>query len=492
MTAALHSLGFTDLTLFERKANVLMDQAYASHRIVHPGYNTWPLTREFASTTRFPFLNWFAGPCDKVIKALRQEWETEWLGRLRSNTVKFGTVVKKVELDPTNSRIDVSYTEHPRRPGRDSFDYVFVALGFGSEKGATLSDSTSGRYWNVDTIRQVAEDHEKRRLLCVGDGDGALIDCARLAYRGNVFAIAAKLMAKLSSDSSRPEDRLLWKRHRTAKEIEICEAEERASAPGVSEEEGAQYLDSFYRGFVDRLSPDETKILEEYRIKREGFFSKRELHLVGRGKHPFRPGNAPINKLILAYLLTKQSVIYHQGELVEATKKVPATLSVASNCPNYDQFDYRVVRIGADPPAEGLFEGLKGALRTPLHLKVTDYSPGAVAPNDFLVGLNQEEYQRQKPGTLHYTEKMRPMIGQFLRTYCRDPNGGASGAVSYGEYKGGGLIVVEQHQDLTRAANKVGGFDWQLFGIPIVSEDINRQNERTKVSLDPSVGEQKR
>ncbi|MDB5527342.1 MAG: hypothetical protein JWR51_445 [Devosia sp.] len=487
MTAALHSLGFTNLTLFERKANVLMDQAYASHRIVHPAYNTWPLTHEFASTTRFPFLNWFAGPCDKVVKALRAEWESEWLGRLQTNTVRSGTIVKKVVRETSGDRIEVHYTQHPRHPKRETFDYVFVTLGFGSEKGVALSDNTSGRYWNVDTIRQVAEDHEKPSLLCVGDGDGALIDCARMAYRCNVFDLATRLMAKLSSDGDRPPDHRDWKRRKTAKEQEICDAENRASDRGVSPEKGAELLDEFYRGFVKRLSPDESKILEDFRIKPEGFFSKRELHLVARGKSPFRPGNAPINKLIVAYLLEKKSVIYHRGDFVEATKTAPAKLVVPSGCPQFNDFDYRVVRIGADPPAEMLFRGIKKTHNTALHLKVTDYHPGAIAPDEFLRGLNQEDFQKQKPGTLHHTEKMKPMIGQFLGTYCKDPKGGPAARVSYGKYQGGGLIVVEQHQDLTRAANKVGGFDWQLFGIPIVSEDINRKAERENPTFDPSV-----
>lgn len=488
LTAALHSLGFSNLELLERKAGVLLDQAYASHRLVHPGYNTWPIVDEFTSTTRFPFLNWFAGPSDKVVSALRREWEGEWLDRLSEGAFRAGCHVRTVAFDETGDCVTVEYEHCLNGNETASFDYVFIALGFGIEKATSLSDSRAGRYWDVDTIQSVAEDHEKKLLLCIGDGDGALIDCARLAYRSNVFQIAASVMAALSSDAQRPPNQWEWRRTKTDTEQKICDAERKAAETGLSRDDSTKLLFEFYTGLVRSLSRKVRGILNDALVGNDGFFRNRQIHLVGRSPFPFLPGTAPINKLIMAHLIAEGAVIYHRGELVGGERDDKFRLDLCDlEGPKFEDFDYCVVRIGAEPPIETMFENFKPEHKSELTFQLNDFPPGAIDPNIFLDSFDLDSRSKKTPGTAQNAEFKKRHIAQFLQTYCRTKSGSSTQIYEVKKCDSGdpgrSQIVVLKHEYLENAANLLGGYDWHLFGIPLVSEDVNKNRDRENVNI---------
>lgn len=474
LMAALHCLGFTRLKLFERKSSVLMDQAYASHRLVHPSYNTWPFANEHASTTRFPFLNWFAGPCDKVVAALRREWQEDWAGRFAEDAVEPACVVQDVAFDEGEDRVRITYVRHGSPVAQAHLcHFAFAAFGYGVEKSTLLSEQTSGRYWHMDTIQPTVNDHEKRRFLCVGDGDGALIDCARLAYSGDVFDIATELMGALSSDAKRPDDVFNWTRTKGAIEQRICRAEANAANSSKSAAQVTLELRDFYLELVKSLSSDERTILDRGIIKREGFFAEREVHLVGRSEAPFQPGTAPINKLILAHLIGRKLVTYHKGELKPLKRGTSARLVTDASCPEFQDFDYRVIRIGSEPPIEQFFEKFKADHKTRLVSAIGDFVPGLVDPKRFLAELNLDVRDKRTPGSIKNMELKKTHILKFLETYCKNANGHNADGPVFEEDGGRGIIVVPKHEALKHAASKLGGYDWHVFGIPLVSKDVN-------------------
>lgn len=481
MMAALHSLGFTNLKLFERKAAVLMDQAYASHRFVHPAYNTWPLPEEHASTTRFPFLNWFAGPCDKVISALRKEWEDEWVGLFAAGAIELACQVTDVSYDRADESLLVTYQRYGGTTRtNERFSYAFATLGFGIEKATQLSDHTSGRYWDLDTIQAVVNDHEKKKLLCVGDGDGALIDCARLAYRGNVFDVATDIMGALSSDAGRPEDPFKWTRTKQRYENRICAAESIANSM-PSTDEGAKYLRQFYIELINSLGGEQRAILNKGIVERTGFFAERQVHLVGRSVEPFLPGAAPINKLILAHLLDRELVTYHRGELIEteAARKTKLKILDGSRCPAFSKFDYRVIRIGSIPPIEKIVEGVKEWQKHSLAMKIGDIDPRIVQPHAFLAKLDLSVREQRTPATKLNLDYKQAHIRKFLATYFRDGTGHYGGEPMFHARGRGGVIVVPKHEAFKVAARKLGGYDWHVFGIPLLSKDVNDKDKDT-------------
>jgi hypothetical protein len=490
LMAALHSLGFTRLKLFERKSNVLMDQAYASHRLVHPSYNTWPFAEEHASTTRFPFLNWFAGPCDKVIAALRREWVSEWAGRFMTDAIQLASVVNDVAYDRKQDRVVITYTPYGSAADKLGFHYAFAAFGYGVEKATLLTEQTSGRYWNIDTIQAAVNDHEKTKFLCVGDGDGALIDCARLAYSNDVFDIAQEIMGALSSDAGRPNNIFDWKRTKIAVEARICREEAKAAESTEPAEAVTRQLKDFYINLVKGLSGEQRAVLDRGLIEPKGFFADRQVHLVGRSAAPFQPGTAPINKLILAHLVDRKVVTYHQGELQLMKGGKVTKLLTDDDCPDFKDFDYRVVRIGSEPPIEQFFKGFKADHKTKLVQAIGDFSPGIVDAHWFLRELNLDIRDKKTPGSIQNMGQKEAHIRKFLGTYCKNAAGHNANEPEFRQDEGKGVIVVSKHEELRYAAKKLGGYDWHVFGISLISDNVN--SHRRSIEFGPGFSGSKR
>jgi hypothetical protein len=70
---ALHALGYSDTHLFEAGSELLNAQAKSAHRYAHPSYNDWPMMDSFSATTQLPFLNWYGGKAEEVVKQVRKD-----------------------------------------------------------------------------------------------------------------------------------------------------------------------------------------------------------------------------------------------------------------------------------------------------------------------------------------------------------------------------------------------------------------------------------
>ena len=156
--AALRGLKCKKVHLYEQTAP-MHRQRGATHRVVHPTISRWPM-QPLSLTTNFPFLDWFAAPCDTIITHLMEDW-TENLGRTDgtgSFEFRQGTRVEQfgsLEEGPDKGR--VLLTTDPEWPDA-LYDVVLLTTGFANE--TTIGDFAATSYWASDDIRGA------RRVIC--------------------------------------------------------------------------------------------------------------------------------------------------------------------------------------------------------------------------------------------------------------------------------------------------------------------------------------
>jgi hypothetical protein len=176
MTAAVaaHQAG-AEVTLLERKSELLHLQRGSHLRFVHPNIYDWPDPKWECSFTELPCLNWGAGMAGTVVEILLRQWEQvrggiKTLLRHDVREIRYLGDTKPV-LIVNGSR------QHQAR-----YDSVIVAVGFGLEKKINTVPFLS--YWENDNFGQpVISGPIPRRYLVTGCGDGGLIDATRLRIR---------------------------------------------------------------------------------------------------------------------------------------------------------------------------------------------------------------------------------------------------------------------------------------------------------------------
>lgn len=181
-TAALVARG-CEVTLFEKNDEICAAQRETDKRIIHPTINYWP-ENPLYDTTDFPFLNWGYGPCRRVIRHIRYQWEKYFAGKInkKTSTEIIGRSISGSEVQLTDSVGDV----------HGPFSAVIFATGFGKERAVTGALNVS--YWDDFDWPVLLESGKK--IAISGTGDGGLIDALRAALpnfdRGNLALEIAK------------------------------------------------------------------------------------------------------------------------------------------------------------------------------------------------------------------------------------------------------------------------------------------------------------
>jgi formylglycine-generating enzyme required for sulfatase activity len=165
------------VSLYEKAGDVLTVYDDADHRILHPGLFNWPHPGWEQAATGLPCLHWTQNTAQKIGRELRERfWALEeQLGPTRLQVL---TGLKELHLqrgqDPDVPLV-VGAAGLP-----DQHDLLVFAVGFGA-------DGPPGpAYWKGDEDRQFmaqALTTGTRRVVVLGNGDGALMDVLRLRTR---------------------------------------------------------------------------------------------------------------------------------------------------------------------------------------------------------------------------------------------------------------------------------------------------------------------
>jgi hypothetical protein len=315
--------------VYERLSEPLLVQRHAAHRLIHPTISRWPAT-PLELTTDFPFLDWFAAPCDRVIATMQEEWNERLLPKEADGDFAFFGGATIVDVRPFKDVMRLMVDPSGAGPGIVDYDYVFVTTGFAEEETEPGHDVVS--YWTQDKIDLWRQ--SQRGVYVSGCGDGGLIDALRLVhgdFDGGWLAIrlAHLLTGWLDHEIVNAESDALM----AAKSLECM----KMMAQGASAESGApmrkvggryednsiaRTLTDFYRNKVVPNLPPAAEALLDSSLQKAGVaFGK--VTLVSRQEEPFGPHSAPIHKIMVEHAIAAGRISYRRGELeVQGGRKV--------------------------------------------------------------------------------------------------------------------------------------------------------------------------
>ena len=166
-----------EVTLFERRPELLHIQRGCHTRWVHPNIYDWPRKGATTSNTNLPFLNWTANTAGDVARQLLEQWD-RLKRQVRIREERGVTVALRPQSD---NRRRLAITSPRFRD--EEYDIVILAVGFGHER--TVAPQPLRSYWRDDSLHQpeVGWTTTPTRYLVSGNGDGGLIDLLRLRIR---------------------------------------------------------------------------------------------------------------------------------------------------------------------------------------------------------------------------------------------------------------------------------------------------------------------
>lgn len=340
--------------LFEMGDEVLSLQDSADHRLVHPNYNRWPMLDGMRNFTNLPLMNWYAAPAPRVLEQLKSEFMAYDI-----DTSLIHTQRKCIAITENNDKVKLEFQDRNKR----EFDLCFAAIGFGQER---LTESVFSSYWANDTS-EVNGVVCTRPAMIYGAGDGALIDLVRCWCRdqGSFWRIPLELISLLRdrryvSISNQDNGNFQFQEMPDALSLEeerIIEHESSISAlvwmmksSGVDPNYLGLREQAFYLSFAKEHIPSSGKAASF--LEKLLFDPNREAAhipiLKGLSETPFEPTSAPINKILLAYLINTKRVVYEKlPNSEQANNEIKSFLELP-----FEEARKRsvIVRLGSDVP----------------------------------------------------------------------------------------------------------------------------------------------
>jgi hypothetical protein len=163
-----------NLTLFERKSELLHLQMQSRDRYLHPHLYDWPRDGSLEPNAGLPILDWTAGIASSVASTLElrfKPFQEAPFVQVRTSTGVSGII-------PVGSACRLSLNSGVVE--QTLFDAAVISAGFGYEK---YNDQGQPSYWDasslVQPLRNGLPDPE---FFISGTGDGALVDFSLAAY----------------------------------------------------------------------------------------------------------------------------------------------------------------------------------------------------------------------------------------------------------------------------------------------------------------------
>jgi hypothetical protein len=314
VAAALHRRG-VEVDVFE-KLNALMPmQRNTLSRYVNPTLNYWP-TVDYNPATNFPFLNWSADLCERIINSVETEWQRDFAAQITVHKAE-----KVLDILPHEGGYALPIEGGNVRKGYSS---VVAAVGFGRE--LPIPGAIGPSYWDdVDT--RTIRTSGAADFVISGSGDGGLLEVLRQAYGG--FE-QGQLTARVTrwADRTNIREAIAVAEAAAAMELDAA-ARARALAIAYMTMDLDRELEQFLNGKLD-----------------EGF----KVTLVVRGGSAFTLESAPIHRLMLAHAIRRKRVAVDIGSFdVDASGAAIRTSDKGVVLETYHGRPY-VVRHG--PPGE--------------------------------------------------------------------------------------------------------------------------------------------
>lgn len=486
---AIRSRGAKQVMLYEATGELLNKGEHASHRLVHPNYNRWPLLGSMDVFTSLPVMNWYAGSADKVASLLRRRFQ-EAYEELIFDKVKF--LHKVEEVTEVGSELKLTFKVAGSK-NSERCDLVVIAAGFGDERSL---DWDLNDYWTHDP-NDFDEDEHERKCTVYGTGDGALIDLLRCCARKpeDAWEIPLGIIARLRepaantivvdnenvslrSPSFMPIERKIQKHEESLRSI--AWAMSRHDLPTL--ERYAEAEESFYRDCVRGILKESPSIKDfiERRLKLPAPDALKPV-LCGTLRSAFEPTAAPINKLLLAYLLESSRVQFstrtRKAQEVELKQKKARKSAGKSNSIDICRFGAPrnfPSKSGKGKPQNSIRVKLKGgvgaAIETDVEANLIDALSGITGGGyiyfDDMPDPQTEGRHYQNPDGITQ-ETLELNIG-ILRAFAKDKL--AAKGVEHDRKSGPKWVIFTDLPDakITATLKSIGGLDGNFLGVPIV------------------------
>lgn len=469
---ALREYGFENVHIFEATNDLLSRQRESTHRHAHPCINEWPLQgggRDFCSSTKWPFLNWYGATAASVLEQLKSD-----------PTFSYHVATASEFVHPNHTIIEISEHQDLQRHTSvkvafrtlgandvEHFEIVVCALGYGYERD--IHDSASKSYWWTDHVANYVRDrHEfaEQKRFVSGTGDGGLIDVIRMASAPGSDS-ATNPALEVASFLRAPEFRELNNSWPTT-----------SSFYSPVEEELIKYLAN------DENTIDENTILVTFRelFQSREFRSKfvsdeqlKKLFLVSRTGEYLDSVASFANQVIVAYLRSRHPDLVVKANVEDGKVMQSDPHKQLCDQPNdrgIKECSIKIFRHGATPKVNEI-------LGSDVELADNSNSDSVLHDNsDHLSPL----HDRCDPGE---NGRVSDALLKLANSYCADyfEGAGCTWSRSPEEDHISLRLRVKRSETNLLAHKRLGGFDKELFGCPIYY-DTGRDIDFREVSFD--------
>ncbi len=172
-----------NVSLFEKRTVPCHLQDGCDTRHIHPHNYDWPIPGWDYPYADLPILSWKAGTAAEVTEQIVRQFKIMSGPRKNPKCKCFYRATTR--LAPNNVILWDNSENEDDPCGREDFDIIILAVGFGIEHH--VPDGFVSSYWRNDDLNQSLPGitSEKRQFLFIsGTGDGALIDLIRSCVSG--------------------------------------------------------------------------------------------------------------------------------------------------------------------------------------------------------------------------------------------------------------------------------------------------------------------
>ena len=325
--AALIRLGYA-VWLFDASAQPLTARFNVTHRYIHPDINFWPRLANIEPTTFLPFLDWCADNPHNVLSEIRKQWDADFADFIRNDG--FTRTIKSREWDGASEKTIL----RDDRGETHAFDVVFVACGFGKEQN--LGDPDQKPYWSADDIETDYVLRNVGHFVVSGAGDGGLIETLRLIHLdfrpGYLVEDLVNEIARTCPDVKKKLPNLAISAEKVTDAVD-------------PRDKISEHLKAAYDKILPKLSKGANRLLDASYGDLTG--PRKTVELVGRFKHPFEIGAAPIHRLMIAHALQRKVIKATVGKVDYLPAKKKFTLTEGAKVRLLDRHQV-IVRHGTD------------------------------------------------------------------------------------------------------------------------------------------------
>ncbi|WP_300064705.1 hypothetical protein [uncultured Roseobacter sp.] len=458
---ALRELGFSQTHIFEATNRLLSRQQDSIHRHAHPCINEWPLLgsgRKFSSSTKWPFLNWYGGTASSVSQQLRSD--PTFLYHLHSApdyVHELHTVTRISEFEhPLHKRkmVEVGYRAAASDDVQE-FDLVICALGYGYERDIEFSASKS--YWWTDHVANYVRDrHEfaNESRFVSGTGDGGLIDVVRLSAAPGTHP-TTNIALQVVSAIRAPEFTILdneWPAHEHHYSPIESALIEHIKTNGVDEESiRAAFRDLFQSiEFKSHFANDED-LKKVFLISRDGTYLGSNASFV--------------NQVLVTYLKARHPELIVTGEMQDGKVmqlQPPKQLCDQADDRGRKRNPIKIVRHGAEPKVNDV-------VGAPVEASDKKNADSVLHDNSPELSILREGKHPAEDGRIADTTLMA------AQAYCDTYFDGAicEWSPDFSPDNPALLIRIVRNKYNNGAYRNIGGFDRELFGVPLMYQPLH-------------------